>query len=322
MNRTAEVSELFFGEQRRLVESFQAYEPGQGFRLSKWRRDHLGGGVCRILEQGEVFERGGVNVSIVHGEQTPPAIAQSRADAKGRPFSATGISLVLHPRNPYAPSFHANFRFFEIDGGAWWFGGGCDLTPSYGFDEDAIHFHRTLKQWCDRYDPARYPEWKRDCDRYFSLPHRDEMRGIGGVFFDDITDGEPGGFDRCWTLVTDGLAALLPAYLPILDRRSQMTYSGRQRDWQLARRGRYVEFNLVYDRGTTFGLQTRGNVEAILMSMPPLARWGFEITPEPGSPEADVSRFLRPHDWAGSSPEVGPPQLGGQGFVALSGAGR
>ncbi|HEY5853394.1 MAG TPA: oxygen-dependent coproporphyrinogen oxidase [Aldersonia sp.] len=258
-----------------------------------------------VMENGRVFERAGVNVSLVHGPTVPRTIAETFPHTEGRPFTATGISLVLHPLNPYAPSFHANFRFFavprEAGAGDWWFGGGCDLTPMYGFEEDAAHFHTTLKAWCDRHRAGRYGEWKAACDDYFTIAHRGEMRGVGGVFFDHLTDIGPGGFDRCLALIRDGLDSLLPAYLPILDRRCRMPYGERQRSWQLARRGRYVEFNLVYDRGTRFGLQTRGNIEAILMSMPPLARWGFELVPEPGSPESDVARFLQPRDWAAVS---------------------
>jgi coproporphyrinogen III oxidase len=261
----------------------------------EWDRDGLGGGTARVLADGQVFERAGVNVSLVHGAQVPSTTVTTMPQAAGRPFVATGISLVLHPRNPYAPSFHANFRYFGIDPDLWWFGGGCDLTPSYGFDEDAVHFHRTLANWCDRHDPAWYPAWKTACDEYFTIPHRGENRGIGGVFFDHLT----GDFDRCHKLVVDGLGTILPAYLPILDRRCDLPYGERERAWQLLRRGRYVEFNLVHDRGTLFGLQTRGNIEAILMSLPPMARWEFAHQPEPGSPEADLARFLQPHDWIG-----------------------
>ena len=303
MERADQVHELLFAEQRRLVDAFTAYDGQVEFTVSAWDRPGLGGGRACVAEGGRVFERAGINVSMVRGERVPPAIVESLPHVSGLPFVATGISMVLHPRNPYAPTFHANFRYFAVGAGDWWFGGGCDLTPMYGFDADAVHFHRTLKNWCDRHDPTWYPVWKATCDRYFTIAHRDEMRGIGGVFFDHLTgdggDGGTGGdFARYLALITDGLATILPAYLPILDRRCVMPYGDRERAWQLARRGRYVEFNLVYDKGTVFGLQTRGNTEAILMSLPPLARWGFEIRPEPGSPESDVARFLRPHDWA------------------------
>ena len=287
------VAQLMRAAQRDLVDAFASYDGHGEFRVAEWDRDGLGGGTARVLTDGRVFERAGVNVSLIHGAQVPPTIATATPEAAGRPYTATGVSVVVHPRNPYAPSFHANFRYFGVDPELWWFGGGCDLTPSYGFDEDAVHFHRTLAAWCDRHDPSWYPAWKKECDDYFTIPHRGEARGIGGVFFDRLT----GGFDRCYALVADGMRTLLPAYLPILDRRRDMPYGERERAWQLLRRGRYVEFNLVHDRGTLFGLQTKGNIEAILMSLPPLARWEFAYQPEPGSPEADLARFLRPHNW-------------------------
>lgn len=298
MNEVSLVADLMFAEQRRLAETFSGYEDGLGFQESSWERPGLGGGLARILEGGRVFERAGINVSLVHGTHLPPSVLAARPYLRSLPYAATGLSLVLHPRNPYVPSLHVNFRYFRISDTEWWFGGGCDLTPMYGFDEDAIHFHRTLRAWCDRHDHAWYPAWKAACDLYFTVPHRGEMRGSGGVSFDDLSDATAGGFERCRSAVADGLATVLPAYLPILDRRRDMPYGERQRAWQLARRGRYVEFNLVYDRGTRFGLETGGDPEAILMSLPPLARWGFEVRPEPGSPEADTARFLQPRDWA------------------------
>jgi coproporphyrinogen III oxidase len=289
------VAEILYGEQQRLADTFSGYEDGLGFRVNRWDRAGLGGGLACRLEDGLVFERAGINVSLVHGTRLPPSALASRRRPADMPYTATGISLVLHPRNPYVPSFHANFRYFGVSDAEWWFGGGCDLTPVYGFDEDAAHFHRTLRAWCDRHDPAWYPAWKAACDLYFMIPHRGEMRGLGGVFFDQLTDG---GFERCLEAVTDGLATILAAYLPILDRRRDMPYGERERAWQLARRGRYVEFNLVYDQGTRFGLETGGDAEAILMSLPPLARWGFEVAGEPGSPEGETARFLQPRDWA------------------------
>ena len=298
MTLAGEAHVMFRAEQDRLVAAFQGYDGCGRFRDSEWRRDDLGGGRARVLERGRVFERAGVNVSLVNGATVPASIAQNRPHVAGRPFTATGISMVLHPVNPYAPSFHANFRLFTVGSDVWWFGGGCDLTPTYGFDEDAVHFHRTIKSWCDEHDESYYPAWKQKCDEYFTVRHRNEMRGIGGVFFDGLTDERPEGFERCRSLVADGLNSVLRAYVPILDRRCGMPYGPRQRDWQLIRRGRYVEFNLVYDRGTHFGLQTRGNTEAILMSLPPLASWGYEVEPPSGSPEADVSRFLQPRSWA------------------------
>lgn len=298
MSQEDTAARLMSTAQGDLVAAFTRYDGAGEFRRAVWDRDGLGGGTARVLADGRVFERAGVNVSLVHGTEVPPTITATMPAAAGRPFVATGVSIVLHPRNPYAPSFHANFRYFGVGPDLWWFGGGCDLTPSYGFDEDAAHFHRTLAAWCDRHDPAWYPEWKIACDEYFTIPHRGETRGVGGVFFDRLT----GSFDRCHDLVADGIATVLPAYLPILDRRCDLPYGERERAWQLLRRGRYVEFNLVHDRGTRFGLQTGGNIEAILMSLPPTARWEFAHEPEPGSPEADLARFLRPHDWLGRDP--------------------
>jgi coproporphyrinogen III oxidase len=301
MNKAEDVWSALRRAQAELVGIFERYDAEGLFGRRQWDREGLGGGLSCVLEGGRVFERAGVNVSLVSGEQTPPALTKVRPQAAGKSFKATGISMVLHPRNPYAPSFHANFRYLEVEDGGWWFGGGMDLTPMYGFDADAAHFHRTLRDWCGRHEPADYPTWKATCDDYFYLPHRDEMRGVGGVFFDHLS-GHP--FARLLAMVEDGAASIPAAYLPILDRRVTMPYTSRERTWQLARRGRYVEFNLVYDRGTVFGLQTGGNTEAILISMPPLARWAFDVRPEPGSPEADVARFLKPHDWAPVEEEV------------------
>lgn len=297
MSHAESITEMLRAHQDRLVAAFEDQDGQARFQTARWTRDGLGGGRARILEGGRVFERAGVNVSLVEGSKVPSAVSRTRPQLADRPFRATGISMVLHPLNPYAPSFHANFRYFEIDGGEWWFGGGMDLTPMYGFDEDAIHFHRTLKEWCSRHEIARYEEWKATCDEYFYIEHRKEMRGIGGVFFDRITADAPHPPASYVAFVEDGLGAILDIYLPIVARRSPMPYGERERAWQLARRGRYAEFNLVYDRGTLFGLQTNANIEAVLMSMPPLARWGFDITPEPDSPESDVARFLQPHDW-------------------------
>lgn len=307
MSRADAVAEMLYAKQDTIVAALARAEGRPSLKVSTWDRPEMGGGRTCIVEDGAVFERAATNVSLVSGPEVPSAITEGhlRPDRVGQPFRATGISMILHPRNPYAPSFHANFRYFEVGDGEWWFGGGLDLTPMYGFDEDAVHFHRTLRAWCDRHGNAPYPEWKSACDRYFYLEHREEMRGIGGVFFDYLTDESRHGFERCLACVEDGVDTILPAYLPILDRRAATPYGDRQRAWQLLRRGRYVEFNLIYDRGTLFGLQTRVNIDSVLMSMPPHARWAFEVQPEPGSPEADAARFLRPHDWAGSDAEVG-----------------
>jgi coproporphyrinogen III oxidase len=262
-----------------------------------------GGGRARVIEDGLVFERGGVNVSAVRGERVPPSLAAQHPGTEGLPWFATGMSLVLHPRNPYVPAFHANFRYFEMEGGAgiWWFGGGADLTPSYPFEDDVRAFHRALAAWCARHPQADYAAWKATCDRYFTVRHRGEMRGVGGVFFDELTPpghaGAAHDFEADLACVADGLATLLPAYGPLVERRRGTPFGERERRWQAIRRGRYVEFNLVYDRGTLFGLQTGGNIEAILMSMPPVANWAFDHRPEPGSPEADALAYYQPRDW-------------------------
>jgi coproporphyrinogen III oxidase len=303
------IASLFYREQDRLVTAFERYDGQRAFRRADWQRAELGEGRTCVLEAGGVFERAGVNVSLVGGRQLPPALAATWPHLANATFRATGISMVLHPLNPYAPSFHANFRYFET-GADWWYGGGMDLTPMYGFEEDAVHFHRTLRDWCCRHEPARYEKWKAACDEYFTIPHRGEMRGIGGVFFDHLSgdradpEGAGGMRDRWLRFVEDGLGAILPAYLPILNRRVSLPYGGREREWQLTRRGRYVEFNLVYDKGTLFGLQTQGNIEAILVSMPPLARWAFDSQPEAGTPEDEMRHFLQPRDWCGRDGDV------------------
>ncbi|OLF15510.1 oxygen-dependent coproporphyrinogen oxidase [Actinophytocola xanthii] len=300
MTFTDAIAELLFGEQSRLVAAFEEYDGGAPFRRDPWQRAGFGRGRVCLLEGGRVFERAGVNVSSVAGSAVPATISEARPELAGQPYRATGISMVLHPLNPHAPSFHANLRYLEA-GEAWWFGGGMDLTPVYGFEEDAVHFHRVLRDWCARHPVADHPAWKAACDDYFTIPHRGEMRGVGGVFFDGLTGGDRGAYRD---LLVDGLASILPAYLPVLDRRRGLPYGERERRWQQLRRGRYVEFNLVYDRGTLFGLQTGGNIEAILISMPPVAGWAYDVRPEPGTPEAEVARFLRPRDWAGSEVAV------------------
>lgn len=292
-----------------LTAAFEALDGSATFRETRWRRPGGGGGTARVLEGGAVLERAGVNMSVVHGDAVPPSLVKQHPETAGHAFFATGVSLVLHPRNPFVPAFHANFRYFETreprgaEGvGAWWFGGGADLTPSYPFEADARHFHGQLASLCARHDVADYPTWKDTCDRYFYLRHRGQMRGIGGIFFDRMAAGGALAFDAQLAFVEDGLASLKDAYLPIAQLRKDTAYGARQRDWQLHRRGRYVEFNLVYDRGTLFGLQTDGNIEAILMSMPPLASWSFDKQPEPGSPEADALAYFQPRDWLGSGP--------------------
>ena len=276
---------------------FAGHDPG-AFAASAWERPGGGGGVARVLTEGAVFERAGVNVSAIHGAEVPPSVWQELPATKGHPYFATGVSMVLHPRNPLVPAFHANLRYFEA-GEERWFGGGMDMTPAYGFDEDARHFHRALRAYVERHGVVEYQAVKEWCDRYFYLPHRKEMRGVGGIFFDHLRPAGADGFARALEFIREGSDAIIAAYLPIVRRRMGAPYGERERSWQLYRRGRYVEFNLVLDRGTRFGLQTDGNIEAILMSLPPLARWEFQYVSEPGSPEADTARFLVPQDWAG-----------------------
>lgn len=264
--------------------------PPRRFRYDPWERRGGGGGITAVLSDGAVFEKAGVNTSVVFGQFPPDFAATMPGD--GLDFFATGVSLVLHPRNPYVPTTHANFRFLRR-GSAGWFGGGADLTPYYPFIEDVVHFHRVLKESCDRHDKSFYPRFKAWCDEYFFLKHRGETRGVGGLFFDYLTDDLP----HLHAFFRDVGHAFLPAYLPIVERRVQTPYSDRERQFQLYRRGRYVEFNLLYDRGTVFGLKTDGRVESILMSLPPLVRWDYDYHPEPGSREASLSDFLRPRDW-------------------------
>ncbi|BAY62485.1 Coproporphyrinogen oxidase [Calothrix brevissima NIES-22] len=295
------------------------------FHEDSWQRPEGGGGRSRVLRDGAIFEQAGVNFSEVWGSHLPPSILTQRPEAAGHGFYATGTSLVLHPRNPYVPTVHLNYRYFEA-GPVWWFGGGADLTPYYPFAEDAQHFHQTLKQACDRHHSEYYQVFKRWCDEYFYLKHRGETRGIGGLFL-DYQDGQgtiyhgpdPNGeaakysnqvgalpqrtWEEIFALVQDCGTAFLPAYVPIVERRHQTEYGDRERNFQLYRRGRYVEFNLVYDRGTIFGLQTNGRTESILMSLPPLVRWEYGYQPEANTPEAELyETFLKPQDWINWAP--------------------
>ena len=278
---------------------------GTGFREDRWERPGGGGGRSRVLEDGAVFEKGGINFSHVHGEALPPSASASRPELAERSFQAMGVSLVMHPRNPYVPTSHMNVRFFiaEKPGAeaVWWFGGGFDLTPYYGFDDDARHWHRTARAACEGFgDPhedsaalhARLKDW---CDQYFYLKHRAEPRGIGGLFFDDL---DAWGFTQSFTFLRSVAEHYLPAYRPIVARRKATPWSERERAFQCYRRGRYVEFNLVYDRGTLFGLQSGGRTESILMSLPPEVHWRYDWRPEPGTPEARLyERYLVPRDW-------------------------
>jgi coproporphyrinogen III oxidase len=267
------------------------------FKEDTWTRPEGGGGRSRVLEGGRVFEKAGVGFSHVSGATLPASATASRPELAGKPFHALGVSLVIHPRNPYVPTSHMNVRFFQAGNRdekdpTWWFGGGFDLTPYYGFEEDAVHWHQTARGACG----THYPRFKRWCDDYFFLKHRGEPRGIGGVFFDDFNAP---GFDASFALMRSVGDAFLPAYLPIVQRRKATAHGERERDFQLYRRGRYVEFNLVWDRGTHFGLQSGGRTESILMSLPPLVAWRYDWQPATGSPEARLQEvFLKPRDWA------------------------
>jgi coproporphyrinogen III oxidase len=276
--------------QSRLRHDVEQLDGTGRFSVDSWERPGGGGGVTSILTDGALFERAGINWSAVWGDFDD--IALSRMDGTERRFYATGVSLVLHPRSPMVPTVHANFRYFERGANAW-FGGGSDLTPYYPHEEDAQHFHGVWKAVCDRHDSAYYDRFKRWCDDYFLLPHRGEMRGVGGIFFDDLW-GDP---EKTFAFVRDCAEAFLSSYAPIVERRRDESYGERERQFQLYRRGRYVEFNLIYDRGTSFGLATQGRTESILMSLPPLARWEYGWTPEPGSREEESLRFLQPRNW-------------------------
>jgi len=291
----AEVERYLRALQDRICAALEAEDGGAKFRSDEWQREAGGGGVTRIVADGTVFERAGVGFSAVFGGELPPAASKQRPELAGRKWKALGVSLVIHPRNPYVPTAHCNVRFFVAEAedadAAWWFGGGFDLTPFYGFEGDARHWHATAK---DAAGDA-YPFFKKWCDEYFHLPHRNEARGIGGLFFDDWTLG---GFVQAFGMLKSVGDHFLPAYLPIVQARRDTPYGERERDFQLYRRGRYVEFNLVHDRGTLFGLQSGGRTESILMSMPPLAAWRYDWKPEPGSKEAELyDTFLVPRDW-------------------------
>ena len=284
--------------QSRIVSAMEA-EDGQPFRSDSWVRPEGGGGMSRVIEGGNLLERGGVNFSHVMGHTLPPSATVHRPELAGRHWEAMGVSLVLHPLNPYAPTVHMNVRCFvaKQDGEApvWWFGGGMDLTPYYGFEDDAQHFHASCKNALDPFGNELHPRFKAWCDRYFFLAHRNEPRGIGGIFFDDFSEG---GFAQAFAMQQSVGDAFLPAYLPILQRRKAISYGEAERDFQAYRRGRYVEFNLVYDRGTLFGLQSGGRTESILMSLPPVVKWRYDWHPQAGSPEAKLySDFLVAKDW-------------------------
>ncbi len=292
-----ERAEQFFADlQDGICKAIEKVDGAARFREDLWQRDGGGGGRTRVLEGGAVFEKAGVNFSAVHGEFSETLAAQMAA-GDGTKFFATGISLVLHPLNPFVPTVHANFRYLERGAGGW-FGGGTDLTPYYPNLEDVIHFHLTLKNACDQFDASYYPRFKKWCDEYFYVKHRNEARGVGGVFFDYLTaEKENRSLEELFGFVQGVGRAFLPAYLPLAERRRDEPYTERERDFQLIRRGRYVEFNLVYDRGTTFGLETGGRTESILMSLPPVVRWVYDYKPEPDTPEAEAWDFFRAHEW-------------------------
>ncbi len=295
---TSAVKSYLLDLQARIVAALEAAD-GLPFRTDAWDRPEGGGGISRLIEEGRVFERGGVNFSHVMGDRLPPSASAHRPELAGRRWEAMGVSLVLHPRNPYAPTVHMNVRCFvalkDGEDPVFWFGGGMDLTPYYGYAEDAKHFHATCKAALDPFGADLHPRFKDWCDTYFFLKHRNEPRGIGGVFFDDFAEG---GFAHAFAMTRSVGDAFLAAYLPILERRKDIPYGERERDFQAYRRGRYVEFNLVFDRGTLFGLQSGGRTESILMSLPPIVKWRYDWHPEPGTPEARLySDFLVAKDW-------------------------
>jgi coproporphyrinogen III oxidase len=302
MNPNEIVKEFLLGLQESICAEVLKRDSKVSEARDEWSRDEGGGGLSRAFSQGSIFEKGGVNFSHVHGKSLPPSATASRPELAGAGFEAMGVSLVIHPENPYVPTSHMNVRYFEAKRGdeivAWWFGGGFDLTPYYAFEEDVIHWHQESRKACQvsRFDgDALYAELKKQCDDYFYLKHRNEPRGVGGLFFDDFNRWD---YEDCFQLVKQVGQGFIPAYFEIVDRRKDHPYSERERSFQAYRRGRYVEFNLVYDRGTLFGLQSGGRTESILMSLPPKVEWIYNWTPEEGSPEKELyDYYLQPHDW-------------------------
>ncbi|NRD71828.1 oxygen-dependent coproporphyrinogen oxidase [Shewanella sp. VB17] len=296
---TSAVKAFLLDLQQRICMGLEELDGEAQFKADSWEREEGGGGTSRVLTQGKVFEQAGVNFSHVTGASMPASATAHRPELAGRSFEAMGVSLVIHPNNPYIPTTHANVRFFiaskEGADPVWWFGGGFDLTPYYPFEEDVIEWHQHAYDICLPFGKEVYPKYKKWCDDYFYLPHRDENRGVGGLFFDDLNAT---GFDTSFAFMQAVGNGFLTSYAPIVDRRKEIEYAEKQRDFQLYRRGRYVEFNLVYDRGTLFGLQTGGRTESILMSLPPLVRWEYAYSPEDNSPEALLyTDFLKPKDW-------------------------
>ena len=295
------VKKYLLGLQDSICQQLEEEDGVARFVEDNWTREQGGGGRTRVLTDGKVFEQGGVNFSYVQGTQMPASATAHRPELQGRSFQAMGVSLVIHPHNPYVPTSHANVRFFiaEKEGAdpVWWFGGGFDLTPYYANREDVIEWHKTSKAACDPFGEETYSKYKNWCDEYFYLKHRDETRGVGGLFFDDLNEM---GFEQSFAFMQSVGDHYIKAYRPIVNRRKDSKFDERERDFQLYRRGRYVEFNLVYDRGTLFGLQTGGRTESILMSLPPLVKWRYNWHPEPGSAEADLyDNYLKPQDWLG-----------------------
>lgn len=292
------VKDFFLQLQDSLCRQLATCDGGAVFAEDKWQRESGGGGRSRVLKSGTLFEQAGVNFSHVSGDNLPPSATAHRPELTGCHYQAMGVSLVLHPHNPYVPAAHANVRFFMAEKAGcepvWWFGGGFDLTPFYPFAEDAVHWHTVARDICRPLGEDAWPRYKKWCDDYFYLKHRNEARGIGGLFFDDLN--KP-GFEECFAFTQAVGNGFTRAYLPIAEKRRSVPYSGRERQFQLYRRGRYVEFNLVWDRGTLFGLQSGGRTESILMSMPPLVRWEYDYQPQAGSPEAALDDFLIPRDW-------------------------
>ncbi|HKI85278.1 MAG TPA: oxygen-dependent coproporphyrinogen oxidase [Thermoanaerobaculia bacterium] len=291
------------GLRDRLTRGLEDLDGGARFEEDHWLRSEGGGGTTRVLVAGSLFERAAIAFSHVSGAELPKAASAARPALAGRGFEAMGVSLILHPQNPYVPTAHANVRFFFAPGGGaqepiWWFGGGFDLTPYYPFEEDAVTWHREARAACQPFGDEIYPRFKQWCDAYFTLPHRGEQRGIGGLFFDDLSDLHGKGFADCFALMRSVGDHFFPAFRPIAERRRDLTYGKREREFQLYRRGRYVEFNLLYDRGTRFGIESGGRTESILVSLPPLARWSYGYRAAPGSPEERLTEyFLKPRDW-------------------------
>ncbi|HET8690708.1 MAG TPA: oxygen-dependent coproporphyrinogen oxidase [Steroidobacteraceae bacterium] len=301
MSNPVAVRDWLTGLHEALVAAIERADGAARFRSDRWQRPGGGGGDTRVMKDGALIEQGGVNFSEVRGDSLPASATQDRPALAGAPFTAMGVSLVLHPKNPHVPTTHMNLRYFAAEPAGeaptWWFGGGFDLTPYYPVHEDVLHWHRTARAACAGL-PGSYEKYKAWCDRYFFLPHRNETRGVGGLFFDDLSAPS---FEACFAFARAVGAAFTEAWLPIVQRRRDTPYGERERQFQLLRRGRYVEFNLVYDRGTLFGLQTGGRTESILMSLPPLVRWEYGHAAEPGSPEAGLADWLRPRDWLGEA---------------------